>query len=284
MFKLGVITDEVSQDINVAADFAVNYGLKCLEIRSVNGRALFDLTDEDYKEIKQAADSRGLEIIALSSAVFKCDINDKETVKEHIEGFERLAVRANQLGCKFIRAFDFWESGASLKKRAECFKPIIDICEKYDIICAVEFDPSVHSCLPQSLLEFINTVNSPYVKLLFDPGNAIFVDENAVPYPTDYSLVKDSLCHIHIKDADMVNGKIDAVKVGAGRVDYKGFFAALLNSGYNGAVMLETHYRKAAALTEEQLKLPGGNGFSEGAYPASCESIEAIIDIINSVK
>lgn len=283
MFKLGVITDEVSQDINTAADFAVKYGLKCLEIRSVNDKFLFDMTDEDFDEVKKVADSRNLEIIALSSAVFKCDIKDEETINKHIAAFEKLAGYAQRLGCKFIRVFDFWECGADLNTRAEYFKPIIEICKRYNIICAVEYDPAVHSCNPGKLSQLIGAINSPYVRPLFDPGNALFVDENAVPYPDDYNILKDTLCHIHIKDADIINGKIDAVKVGTGRVDYKGLFAQLIKSDYNGAVMLETHYRKAATLTENQLKLPGGSGFSEGAYPASCESIESILNILKNI-
>jgi len=96
--------------------------------------------------------------------------------------------------------------------------------------------------------------------------------------------VKPYLAHIHIKDADIIDGKPDGVKIGAGLVDYKTLFARLIDDEYCGNVMLETHYRKNVELTEEQLKRPGGSTFSLGAYEASEESIVELKKIINSCK
>ncbi|MBO5106199.1 MAG: hypothetical protein J6C29_04810 [Clostridia bacterium] len=66
-FKIGVITDEVSQDIFKAAEFAKKHGLNSLEIRSVNNHSPYELNDEDVAEIKKAAYKNGLEIVAISS-------------------------------------------------------------------------------------------------------------------------------------------------------------------------------------------------------------------------
>ena len=69
--------------------------------------------------------------------------------------------------------------------------------------------------------------------------------------------------------------------MGTGSADFVGIFKKLIADGYSGAVMLETHYRKNVELTEEQLKRPGGNAFSAGAYEASEESVVALKEIIN---
>ena len=45
--RLGVITDEVSQDFEVALDFAKTYGLDCVELRSAYEKGPFDYTEED---------------------------------------------------------------------------------------------------------------------------------------------------------------------------------------------------------------------------------------------
>ena len=70
-FKLGVITDEVSQDIFEAAEFAKKHGLDTLEIRSVNDHSPYLLTDEDVAQIKKAAADNSLEVVAISSPLFK---------------------------------------------------------------------------------------------------------------------------------------------------------------------------------------------------------------------
>ena len=281
MFKLGMITDEVSQDLTVAAEFAVKYGATELEIRSVDGKGPFEMDETDIQNIKAIADKYNLHVSGFSAPLFKCSISDKETVEKHIASFERLAEYCGTLGCNLIRGFDFWDEGASLQSRLDAYQPIIAICEKYGITCVIEYDPSVHSCTAVKTNELIAAINSPYIKSLFDPGNGLWADANDIPYPNDYELLGDKIAHIHIKDADFVDGKIDAVKVGTGKVDYKGLFKRLIDDNYSGCVMLETHYRKAVVLTEEQLKLPGGAAFSDGAYEASAESMESILSMIN---
>ncbi len=284
MFKLGIITDEVSQDLTVAAEFAVKHGLTELEIRSVNGKGPFDMVKSDIRTIKEIADRYQLNIAAVSAPLFKCSISDEAAVKQNIEGFARLAAFSQILGNRFIRGFDFWDEGACLQDRVKMYQPIIEICKKENIICVIEYDPSVHSCTAAKTKELIDAIGSPYIKALFDPGNGLWADENACPYPTDYETLGDTIAHIHIKDADLVNGKIDAVEVGTGRVDYKGLIRKLFETNYNGCLMLETHYRKSVTLTEEQLKLPGGAAFSDGAYEASEESMVHLISMIQQIK
>lgn len=281
-FKLGVITDEVTQDIFEAAEFCKKHGLKCMEVRSVNDHSPFDFTDQDIADINAAAKKYDLSVCAISAPLFKCDFDDAAAIASHIENFEKCAMRANQIGAKMIRGFDFWDSGVSLEKRAEKYKNIAQICQKYDIICVIEADPSVHSNTPHKTAELVKTIDSPYIKVLFDPGNEIWVNEKASD--DAYMAVKPYLAHIHIKDADIIDGKPDGVKIGAGLVDYKTLFARLIDDEYCGNVMLETHYRKNVELTEEQLKRPGGSTFSLGAYEASEESIVELKKIINSCK
>ena len=146
----------------------------------------------------------------------------------------------------------------------------------------IEADPSVHSNTPQLTVQLVKEINSRYIKVLFDPGNEIWVTGRASE--DAYDIVKPYLAHIHIKDADIINGKPDGVKIGTGLVNYKKLFARLIADGYSGNVMLETHYRKSIELTEEQLKHPGGSTFSLGAYEASEESITEVIKIINSCQ
>lgn len=284
MLKLGIITDEVSQDLNIAAEFAVKHGLTELEIRSVNGKGPFEMEESDILAIKKIADEHNLNVAAISAPLFKCSISDKQAVQANIDGFSRLASYSKILGNRFIRGFDFWNEGASLQDRVSAYASIIKICEQCGITCVIEYDPSVHSSTAAKTKELIEAINSPYIKALYDPGNGLWADENDIPYPNDYELLKQHIAHIHIKDADLVNGKIDAVKVGTGKVDYKGLIKRLLDEHYSGCVMLETHYRKEVNLTEEQLKFPGGDTFSAGAYEASEESIEALLSIINQIR
>lgn len=278
--KLGVITDEVSQDVTVAAEFAVRHGLTELEIRSVNGKNPFELSERDIVSIHTIAKQYHLHVAAFSAPLFKCSITDKAAVAAHIAGFERLCQYSSVLDCTLIRGFDFWEEGASLEARVQAYQPILALCEQYGVTCVLEYDPSVHSNTAAKVRQFVKAVGSSYLGALYDPGNGLWSDPEDIPYPNDYDLLSPYIRHIHIKDAICANGKTEAVKVGTGKVDYTGLFARLKSENYSGCIMLETHYRKATQLTEEQLKRPGGTVFSNGAYEASEESILSLLSLL----
>ena len=282
--RLGFITDEVSNDLLQAADFAEHFGVRNIELRSVDGLSPFQFTDEKVKEIGEICRARGLSVNAISAPLFKCDIKNDGEYRSHVEGFDRLSDQALRLGARIIRGFDFWECGASLDERAERFQPIIDICRAKDIICAIEYDPSVHSSTPKKLSEFLNYVNDSKIMALYDPGNGVFTAPDEKPYPDAYELLKDRIVNVHVKDARIVDGHAEVVKVGDGLVDWSSLFKRLIADGYRGCVTLETHYRKNVVLTEEQLKLPGGYAFSAGAYEASAESMESLLKIIDKIK
>ena len=279
-FKLGVITDEVTQDIFEAAEFCHKHGLQCMEVRSVNGHSPFDYTDEDVEQIIAAAKKYNLEVTAISSPVFKCEYDDEEAIKANVAGFEKCAVMANKMGAKYIRGFDFWNKDVPIEVRATMYGDIIALCEKYDVYCALESDPAIHSSTPHKLAELLTAINSPRIKALFDPGNEIWVTGKTSEDAYD-KLEPCGIVNMHVKDGINTNGHTDAVMPGTGVADFVGIFKKLIRDGYSGGVMLETHYRKNSELDEEQLKRPGGNAFSDGAYEASEESIIALKEIIN---
>ena len=285
-FSVGVITDEVSQSLACAIEFCKGFGLSALELRSVDGVSPFDWTEEQVRAMKKLCDENGMTVAAISAPLFKCEIDDRDAVAQHVAAFERLCGFASILGSKLIRGFDFWNSGASVEARAKEYLPIIELCEKYDVFCALEYDPKVHASDPLKVAAVVDAINHPRVGALYDPGNGLFSDTTIIPYPAGYEALKDRLFHIHVKDAIVNDSAMGAegVRVGEGQVDWHGLFKRLLADGYTGYVMLETHYRKNVELSEEQLQRPGGYGFSEGAYDASLESMESLLSIINQAK
>ena len=279
-FKLGIITDEVTQDIFEAAAFCKKHGLKCMEVRSINNRSPFDYTDEDVEQIIAAAKEYDLEVTAISSPTFKCEYNDAEAIKANVEGFRKCAIMANKMGAKYIRGFDFWNKEVPVEVRATMYGDIIALCEEYDVYCVLESDPAIHSSTPHKLAELLLAINNPRIKALFDPGNEIWVTAKTSEDAYD-KLAPCGIVNMHVKDGINTDGHTNAVMVGTGVADFVGIFKKLIRDGYDGGVMLETHYRKNVELTEEQLMRPGGADFSDGAYEASEESVIALKEIIN---
>ena len=150
----------------------------------------------------------------------------------------------------------------------------VPLLKKDDIILAIENDPSVYASDAQKLAEIVKRINSPYVGILWDPGNELWNVQNEKPYPDGYRIVQPHVVHVHIKDAIKSEGeKTSAVRLGDGQVDYHGQLAALLEDHYDGFITLETHYRIKHEISDTIMKLPKGAAFSYLGFEATEECL-----------
>lgn len=276
-FGFSVISDEISQDIREAAEFANRYGVTALELRSVNSHSPFAYTDEDIAQIQSVTVKNNLKISAIASPLFKCKLTD-ENIANQTEKFEKLCVTARKLGTSIIRGFDFVDTGKSIAERAACYNVINKISEKYGITIALEPDPSLHSTTATELVKLLKAIDLPHIRALYDPANEVY--KHGSMDIGGYAAIHPYMVHMHIKDAEIVDGTPRCVKVGDGKVDYAALFRRLIDDNYRGFVSLETHYRIKNVLNEEQLHLPGGADFSDGGAASSAESILALHKIL----
>lgn len=281
--RLGVITDEVSQDFEEALKFAKEFGLECVELRSAWEKGPFDYNKDDILKIKELADKYGVAVSAISSPVFKCDYTE-ENIKEHTEGLKRLVEFAKILGADKIRCFNFFRNPKVTNEMVKkAYEEGYEACEKAGITIVIESEPTTNAGCCREIAELVRYVNKPYFKALYDPGNNIYSTDE-IPFPQGYEYIKDILCHIHIKDAVKKDGKAVGAAVGEGLVDYEGLFKELKRIGYDKDIMLETHYRPHSELSEDTLKNPKGSAISENGYEASKECIINLKKIIDSVR
>lgn len=284
MFKLGVINDEVSQNLDAALRFAQKHSLDALEIRSVEGKNPFQFEKSDILKIKDAARESDIKICGISSPFYKCNFGDKKAMQEHLEGLKRCIEWASILGANIIRGFDFWhDPSATLDRRVEMFALPAELIKDAGMVLALESDPAVNSSCCAKIASLVRAIDSPNVRALYDPGNDIYSDDLETPYPNGYKEIKDIFCHVHIKDAVRENGKTVATPVGKGEVDYSGLFRELAAS-YDGYVMLETHYKPNLTMDEELLKRPQGDAISYMGEIASEESIINLKKIIEKAR
>lgn len=282
--KLGVITDEVTQDFKEALEFAKKYQLDCVELRSTWEKGPFDYTDEDIEEIYALSKEYGIPVTAISTPVFKCEYS-QENVKLHTERLEVLIRYAKRLGAKKLRCFDFLRSDTVTRDMIkEAYRVPIKMCKEAGITIVIESEPTTNSSSMAEISELVEKINDPTVRALYDPGNNIYSTDE-IPFPDGFEKIRPYLSHVHVKDAVIENGEAVGVAVGEGLVDYKGIFTELKRIGYEGEVMLETHYRPKteAALSSATLANPKGSAISDGGFTASAECMEKLRKIIASV-
>lgn len=277
--RLGVITDEVSQDFEVALDFAKTYALDCVELRSAYEKGPFDYTEEDILAIKALSDQYGIPVTAISSPMFKCEYTE-ENIKLHTEKFKNLLGYAKILGANKIRCFDFLKNASVTREMIrDAYAEAYAAAEAAGVTILIESEPTTNSTCCADIAELIRCVDRPYFKALYDPGNNIYATDE-IPYPDGYLAIKDMLAHVHIKDAKREGGETVATAVGRGAVDYPALFAELKRIGYDGDIMLETHYRMEGGIDDATLKNPKGSAISDGGYAPSCLCMEKLLKLL----
>jgi sugar phosphate isomerase/epimerase len=279
MFTRAVITDEISQDLDLAAAMIKRFGLDQMEIRTAWDVRIDNMTPEQLQRIKDTAQRNRLGVVCLATPFLKCDLGNRAEYLEHLQILRHSIVAAHTLGARIIRTFTFWKQGDLMPH----FDAIVDayaeparIAAGEGVVLAVENEPACYVGTGAEAADFLAAVDSPVVRAVWDPGNACWTErERAVP--DGYERIKPFIAHVHVKDVKLKGegGQPEATVLGQGDVDIPGQLAALVRDGYTGCASLETHYRVKAHLSEEAVNRPGGSAFSEGGEEASRLCLEA---------
>jgi sugar phosphate isomerase/epimerase len=286
--KLAVFTDEVSQDLEKAVQFAVRFNLDGVELRTVWDKSVHDLSDSEIGRISAMLRDHNLSLPCIASPVFKCELDDEATQRQHLDHLQRCIRAAKKLNTGIIRIFTFWKRGPSVpvwERIKAQFRPAIPLAEGEGIVLGLENEASTYCATAAETRRFIIEMETPALKAVWDPCNELYAEEGITPYPDAYRLVEPWLAHVHVKDArkDSGAGEAQIMPVGDGEVDWAGQLRELLSRKYEGYLSLETHWRPQA-LPEEVLNRPGGAGFSESGEYASDLCMRNFLRILAEVR
>jgi sugar phosphate isomerase/epimerase len=289
MFKLSVVTDEVSQELETACIFARDFMLEGVEIRNVWNRPPQDLMNQ-VDEIKALLGKYGLKTIAIASPFFKANLDNDVKYREHIDILKKCIKLAHELDCNIIRGFSFWRKG-KLDERIddilEKFQEPLEIIEKEDVILGIENEPSTFVTNGEELGKFLRELNSKNVRCLWDPGNDVWDPYGETAYPDGYEHVRGNIVHVHVKDGVRTeSGKHMFVAFGEGDIRYHDQLKALREDKYSGYLSLETHWR----LESPQDMAKGDSldintkAFSDLGEKSSRICMQNILNLINKME
>lgn len=189
---------------------------------SVNGR----------EKIKQISRDKGLKIYS-SCADYIIDHciygDDGDKVKEHLLDFLQASA---DLGCKVVVLPFLEESDLNI----ESFPKLVPILKQ---IASKISDFDLNICI-ESLLDgadlknFLEQVNVPNVKCVFDTGNRIIKNRDL---KSEILILQNWIGHVHIKDK-LESG--ENVLLGTGNVNFNDVFIALKTIEYDGPLVFET--------------------------------------------
>ena len=270
-FKISVINDEISQDFDHACSVvAHDFGLSWIELRSMWGKNVTDLSAPQIDETNKILTKYNLRVTDIASPLFKTDWpgapkspygskNDlhgaaEVTFKEQDEILERSISLAKQFKTEKVRCFDFWRLDDVAPYRAAIDEKVRSAAEaagKQGILLVLENEFACNTATGRESARTLNAIQTPNFALNWDPANAVMRGElDAFPAGWE-ALPKSRIHHCHCKNAvKSAEGKIEWSPVDKGVIDWAAQFRALKQSGFRDAVSLETHWHGAATPEE----------------------------------
>lgn len=265
MFELGVITDEIDQDLDHTLDVVAEWGLTWVELRTVWGTNIVDLDEDQVDRLHRTVRERGLRVAAIDSPCLKCVLPGFPTAQRgdtffaaerdyptHLKLLERAAALAHRFDTPLVRIFSFWavpDRDAAWPAIVERMAEVVQVAEQGDVTLVLENEHVCNVATGADTRRLVDAVTSPRLRAVWDPGNAYAAGEN--PYPDGYNQVRNLIAHVHLKDVHR-DGSAHGVwrPIGGGDVDLLSTLRALKTDGYSGVASLETHYVPAGGTKE----------------------------------
>jgi sugar phosphate isomerase/epimerase len=263
-FKVGVISDEISQDFDHACYVITKeYGLHFVELREVWGKNLQEISDAQIAEAQKIIARHGLQVTDIASPLYKVDWPGappspygskadlhgaaEKTFKQQDEVLLRSIALAKQFKTNKVRCFDFWRIDDVKPYRAAInakLQQAAEMSAKQNIMLVLENEYACNTATGREAAATLAGVASRNLALNWDPGNAVMRGEFDA-FPGGWkALPKDRIHHCHVKNAVKdASGKVVWSLVGVGFVDWAAQFKALKGIGYSDAVNLETHWK-----------------------------------------
>lgn len=258
--RLAAITDEFSPELEAALDAMHSVGMTGVELRTIGGRNIVDLSDNEIERIVAAARAREMEIVSIASPLLKCVLADAPPVDNRFQQdvfgspytFDdqpRLARRAFDIarltGARIVRVFSYWRTvdPARCEDRiVTALQALADEAARHDITIGLENEYACNVGTADESARLLDGLSHAHLQLIWDPANAFILGDT--PYPDGYRLLpRDRILHVHVKDCVVREGRAVWGPIGDMGIDWAGQIAALKRDRYRGWLSLETHWK-----------------------------------------
>ncbi len=251
--------DEAARDIEGQIRATRELGWSHIESRNVDGTNIHDLSDADFDTVAGKLEDAGVKVNCFGSAVANWGKSIEEPFESSLEEARRAIPRMRRLGTKLVRIMSFAvrpDHGPDDQMEEERFRRLRELQE---MLSDAGITPVHENCMNYGGMGWTYSrklvENVPGLKLVFDTGNPVFIDDRTKepPYPKQsswdfYSHVKEHVAYVHVKDCRFVRellGEIfpecEYTFPGEGDGDVKRILADLLGSGYDGGISIEPH-------------------------------------------
>ncbi len=240
---LSAISSEISLDLEESLSEMKRLGMRWADLRFVGGEVnVAELTDKQLDDGEAIVKKYGFQVGCLVTPIAKVPI------EEPWESEKKLLVRslevAKRLKAKYIRIFTYYATEG--KTKAECRQPIMQrmkqlaqLAEAAGVTLLVENDGGLFGETVEECVDVFQTVNSPRLRMIYDPGNLIVLGID--PSTESLQKAKPYIDCIHVKDYPKGQHPGRALLAGQGDSQWESILRQVKAWNYSGLITLEPH-------------------------------------------
>ena len=271
-FDLSLVAEETGNDFRRSLEVARSLGIRNIDFGSLWGRRIDHVTLGDMIAARELLAEFDVQTRIVATEAFKPvvlgsieidSIPNDPHYQEQLALFRASLSAALSFGASMVRIYSFRRDTMTglgnpslrfprggefpdemIEKVAAALRPALSEAASQGITLAME---NVRSCWCDSghnTRLLLQTVDSPWLKVIWDPANAFVSGEEDVVVD-GYAAVRSSIAHVHLKDAigvDEAKGLTEWVCIGDGSVNLSESLRALKDDKYSGCVSIETHW------------------------------------------
>lgn len=267
-YEFGVVTDEIDEDFARACSIAREEGMSYVELHSLWGKQVHELTDTELDRALRLTAENGLRTHLVCGMFFRpfhladLSLDEMEShplFQEHMNRLERFITIAHKFKAPNIRTFGFTRDvggdnpsprspdggGIDEETLAKIAKGIRIACQRLQdegLVLALENARSLYANTGGNMRLVLDAVQMPNLKIIWDPANAFVAGEDPA---VGYQQVKGHIVDIHCKDAvvlDEGSGLTGWARIGAGGTDWHAHLTLLQNEPVD-TYTVETHWQ-----------------------------------------
>jgi sugar phosphate isomerase/epimerase len=254
--EIGVVTDELSRDLNESLKLCREWGMAHIELREGSERRFPGFTPDEFALVENAI-SDGFEVTAVSPGIFKGHADDESAIRSEYENVLPETIDlALQFKCPIIICFGFEKyRGESDRNRVRAMRSLelaANLTWAEGIILAVENEPDFWIDDAADEAAMFEEIGHPGLKANWDPANTHWGGK--LPTRAGFEALKPHIVNVHVKDFTPDDPDVPWRPVGQGQTPWSEYLPWVAEETTIEHITIETHAPPLVENTRDSLK------------------------------
>ena len=211
MIYLSAFADEAADSLLEQIKALKKNNIPYLELRTVDGIGVKDLTVQKAKEVKRILDENEIKVYSIGSPLGKVDIS--VDIEEYMNVVRHICVLANIFETTRVRVFSFFNAFEQREKVITYLNKMVAVAKEYGVELYHENEKDIYGDIAERVEDVLTNVNG--LKSIYDPSNYLFCGQA----PEQTAWLQKKTDYFHIKDSILGTCQIVPAGYGDGKID-----------------------------------------------------------------